>query len=70
MKTGPKWFRSRRNEVLICVFMGVLVPLFGFWFVMFVVRHLFPEIRDEVPEKLSRRPNFLRRELHESSQIS
>jgi hypothetical protein len=25
---------------------------------MFVIRHLFPEIRDEVPEKFSKRLNF------------
>src|SRR5438477_1542283 len=30
MKAGPKWFRSRRSEVLICVFMGVIPFLFGF----------------------------------------
>src|SRR5207237_9241814 len=30
MKANSKWFRSRRTEVLICVFMGVIVFLFGF----------------------------------------
>jgi hypothetical protein len=35
---------------------------FGFPFrVMFVIRHLFPEIREEVPENVSRRLNFFDR---------
>jgi hypothetical protein len=43
-----------------CLFHRCL--LFGFWFpfrVMFVICHLFPEIRDEVPENVSERLNFL-----------
>jgi hypothetical protein len=30
--------------------MGFIPFWFGFWFVVFAVRYLFPEIRDEVPE--------------------
>jgi hypothetical protein len=30
MKANFKWFRSRRSEVLICVFMGVIPFLLGF----------------------------------------
>src|SRR5205085_11871011 len=30
MKANSKWFRSRRTEVLICVFMGVIAFLLGF----------------------------------------
>src|SRR5205085_9665792 len=36
MKAGPKWFRSRRTEGLISVFMGVIPVLSSFWFVVFV----------------------------------
>jgi hypothetical protein len=52
IKADPKCFRDRLSEVWISVFISVIVPLFGFWFVMFVICHLFPEIRDEVPGKL------------------
>jgi hypothetical protein len=41
-------------------FIDVFLLVFGFPFrVMFVIRHQFPEIRDEVPENFSRGLNFL-----------
>src|SRR6266699_3680791 len=43
-------FRGRSSDGWISVFISVIVPLFGFWFVVFVVRYPVPEIRDEVPE--------------------
>ena len=40
-------------------FIDVFILVLGFPFrVMFVVRHLFPEIRDEVPENFSERLKF------------
>src|SRR5207237_10533814 len=53
-KANSEWFRSRRSEVLVCVFMGVIPFLFGFCFVVFALRYPFPEIRDEVPENFFR----------------
>lgn len=33
--------------------------MFGFWFVVFAIRYLLPEIQNEVPEKFSKRLDFL-----------
>jgi hypothetical protein len=49
----------------IC-FIGVFIVLFPFR-VVFVIRHLFPEIRDEVPENVSKRLKFFIRPRHEAS---
>jgi len=40
--------------------MGVIPFLFGFGFVVFAIRYLFPEIRDEVPGNSSKGLNFLK----------
>jgi hypothetical protein len=48
-----------RVELFCCFFIDVFLFVFGFPFrVMFVIRHLFPEIRDEVPENFSKGRNF------------
>jgi hypothetical protein len=44
-------FRGRLIEVWISVFISVTGFLFWFLVVGFAIRYLFPEIRDEVPEK-------------------
>src|SRR4029077_1753642 len=54
------WSAEPRVKLFCCFFIAVFHLVFGFPFrVMFVVRHLFPEIRDEVPENFSRGLNFL-----------
>src|SRR4029077_2547220 len=44
-------------ELFCCFFIDVFLLVFGCW-AMFVVRHLFPETRDEVPENFSRGLKF------------
>src|SRR5206468_2311420 len=55
MKVGPKWFRSRRSEVLICVFMGIIPFLFGFWFVVFAHSLPIPGNSGRSSRKFSKR---------------
>src|SRR6476661_6235128 len=57
---ASRCFRTRRTEVWIGVFIGLLLCI---WFLVsgnVVVRHLFPEFRDEVPENF-RHDCFLKR---------
>src|SRR5437899_5214710 len=61
MKVGPKWFRSRRSEVLVCVFMVSFLFYLVFGVVGFAIRYPFPEIRDEVPKKIQDSRTFERR---------
>jgi hypothetical protein len=39
-------------------FIDIFLCIFGFCVWMFAIRYLFPEIRDEVPENVSKRLNF------------
>src|SRR6266540_988817 len=42
MKVGPKWFRSRRSEVLVCVFMVSFLFYLVFSFLVFAIRYPVP----------------------------
>src|SRR3954462_3199185 len=56
------WFHMSRQCAEEDLFHSCFPLYFGFPFrVMFVVRHLFPEIQDEVPENFLKGLNFLPR---------
>ena len=49
----PIWNALPGVELLCWFFIDGYLLVFGYW-AMFVICHLFPEIRDEVPENFSR----------------